>query len=216
MNSYSPRIVRSPPSQRLSHSQHAVSPLSNHLTQSTISAATTSRFKDPQALLLQRWQRVTAELAARRLSRKSVVALNRALDEAEDLIARDESRANRDISQLNPGLGIADDMFMQKMDVGQAMTPPNSTILYAPEGLEMERKEIRRIKHTEPVLERVESLVKELRKRQEDFRVCCNFPWRASSDNADVIPQYLHSIVIAKAEEGAETIMQLESDRENL
>ncbi|MCJ1438780.1 hypothetical protein MMC27_008170 [Xylographa pallens] len=197
MDSYSPRIVRSPPSYRLSHSQHTVSPSSDYLAQSTTSTATTSRFKDPQILLLQRWQRVTGELATRRLSRKSVVVLNRALDEAEDLLAWDESQVSQDMPQQNTGLGIADDVFVQKMDIGQTMTPPDSTILNAPEGLEMERKDIERIKHTEPVLERVESLVKELRKRQEDFR-------------------YLHSIVIAKAEEGAETIMQLETDRENL
>ncbi|MCJ1381769.1 hypothetical protein MMC17_004880 [Xylographa soralifera] len=101
------------------------------------------------------------------------------------------------MSQQSTGLGIAEDVFVQKMDIGQAMTPPDSTILNAPEVLELEPKESKGKEHTEPMLERVEYLVKELRKRQEDFR-------------------YLHSIVIAKAEEGAETIMQLETNLENL
>ncbi|MCJ1320799.1 hypothetical protein MMC15_006140 [Xylographa vitiligo] len=190
-------MFRSLPSPRLSHAQHAVSPSSDYLTQSTSSTATKSRCQDPHILLLQRWQRLTGELAARRLSRKSVVALNRALDEVEDLLVWDEPQAPRDMSQHNTGLGIADDVFVQKIEIRQAMTPPDSTILNAPEGLEQERKEIKRLQQTEPALDRVEHLVKELRKRQEDFR-------------------YLHSIVIAKAEEGAETIMQLETNLENL
>jgi len=200
MNNYSPIIVRSPP-HRLIRSPHAVSPTSDYLTQSTSSTTTTSRFKDPQLILLQRWQRITSALAATRLSRKSVVALNRTLDEAEDLLAWDEAQVSRSMSQStsqqSTGLGIEEDLFRQKEDIGQAITPPDSTILIAPEALESKRKEIRGTQYAEPVLERVEYLVKELRKRQEDFR-------------------HLHSIVIAKAEQGEEMIMQLETNIENL
>ncbi|MCJ1280726.1 hypothetical protein MMC26_000043 [Xylographa opegraphella] len=148
-------------------------------------------------LLLQRWRRVTAKVAARRLSRKSVVTLNRALDEVEDLLAWDEPQESRDTSRQDTGLGISDHMLIQKMNIGPAMTPPDSTILNAPEVLELEREEIKGMKSTESVLERVEYLVKELRKRQEDFK-------------------YLHSVVIAKAEEGAQSIMQLETNLGNL
>ena len=143
------------------------------------------------------------------------MALNRALDEVEDWLVWDEPQAPRDMSQHNTGLGIADDVFVQKIEIRQAMTPPDSTILNAPEGLEQERKEIKGLQQTEPALDRVEHLVKELRKRQEDFRVCCD-PHFKNFDDADDNSQYLHSIVIAKAEEGAETIMQLETNLENL
>ncbi|MCJ1405348.1 hypothetical protein MMC11_008575 [Xylographa trunciseda] len=140
---------------------------------------------------------MTSELNARKLSRKSVVALNRALDEAEDLLAWDEPQVFRSMSQQRTGLGIEDNSFVQKLDIGQAITPPDSAILDAPEALRQERKENKGTQHADPVLDRVEHLVKELRKRQEDFR-------------------HLHSIVIAKAEEGAETIMRLETNIEDL
>ncbi|MCJ1392461.1 hypothetical protein MMC18_005328 [Xylographa bjoerkii] len=197
MYSYSPIILRTPRSNRLSHVQHAVSPTSDYLTQSTGSTATTSRIRDPQILLLQRWQRMTSELAARRISRKSVVALNRTLDEAEEWLAWDEPQVSRSITQQRTGLAIEEDVFVQKIDLGHAMTPPDSTILNAPEALELEENEFKEVQPVNPVLERIEYLVMELQKRQEDFR-------------------HLHSVVIAKAEEGAETIVQLETNIENL
>ena len=175
MTSYSSTVVRTV-SHRPAQSLHAVSPTSEYLTQSTGSTATTSRSKDPQILLLQRWQRMTSELAARRLSRKSVVTLNRVLDEAKNSLAWDEPQASRSISQCRVGLGIGDDVSAQKINIGQAMTPPDSTILNAPEALESDRKEIRAIQRAEPVLERIEYLVAELRKRHEDFRVCYDAP----------------------------------------
>ena len=128
---------------------------------------------------------MTGELASRRLSRKSVVVLNRALDEAEDLLAWGESQDSRDLSLQSTELGIAEDVFMRQMKTGRAMTPPDSTILNAPEVLELERKKIKEIKCTEPVLEKVEYLVKELRKRQEDFRVRCDSCSKGSVD-ADI------------------------------
>ncbi|MCJ1472077.1 hypothetical protein MMC13_000723 [Lambiella insularis] len=132
-------------------------------------------------------------MSARRLSRKTVVALNRALDEAEDFLAWDAPKTSTDRSHGNSGLGIEDDVFVKEAINAQPITPPYSTILNTPEEVMPERHEMKQEQNAEPMMERIDLLVRELQKRQDDFK-------------------HIHNIVIAKAEQDEESIVQLRSN----
>ena len=160
------------PSRSLSHSQYTPSSTTDYLTQSSTSTTTTSsRIPDPQRLIEQRWRHFSDQIASKQLSRKSVVALNRALDEAEESLARDAPRILAYGKAQESGLGIEEIVFERKAMRGGAMTPPNSMILHAPRPKDEGEIEQMHGKGVDSMLARVTNLVGELRSRHEEFRV---------------------------------------------
>ena len=148
------------------HTSHTPSPTSNYLTLSTSSTATSPRSKDPQRVMLERWHRIAQEMTTRRLPRKSVVALNRSLDEAEDILARDAPKRLTHKPPHKIGLGISDEPFVYQAVEPIPSTPPYSSCVGAPQSTQDMGEQ-----HMDPVLEQVTRLVKELQKRQKEFKV---------------------------------------------
>ena len=171
MSTSSPKSLRTP-LYRQAHSQSTLSPTSDDLTQSTSSVRTTRSATDPQNLLLQRWHQISSDVATRKLSRKTVIALDRNLDEVEELISWDapEKRQGREVDYV--GLGIGPDVFEHKTIASTPLTPPRSRGFDAPRGDEHGVIDEAPLQQMEPMLEKITYLVNELRKRQEEFRVC--------------------------------------------
>lgn len=123
----------------------------------------------PQAMLLQRWQELSHEMATRRLSRRAVVALNRTLDEAENWLGSGTLQTGL-CEEYDFGLGITidqnkDDWIVLENSSTQSSMKANAPgngelLLYAEPTREMH-----------PILQQVTHLVKELRQRQKEFRV---------------------------------------------
>jgi hypothetical protein len=99
------------------------------------------------------------DMTTRRLPRKSVVALSRSLDEAEDILARDAPQILAPIPSRKIGLGISDEPFGYQAVESIPLTPPNSSRADAPEHMQ------------DTALAQVTHLVKELQKRHEEFKV---------------------------------------------
>ena len=83
MNTYSPVRTRVPPSDSLT-TFRSPSPNSDYFTQTTTG---TNRLRHPRAQLLERWQGIADHIARKRLPWDVVVALNRNLDTAENIIS---------------------------------------------------------------------------------------------------------------------------------
>jgi len=170
MNTSIPSLLRTPLN-RQAHSHSTLSPTSDYLTHSTSSLHTTRSSRDPQSLLLQRWHQISRDIATQPLSRKTVIALNRNLDEAEELLSWDapEGFEGRDLNY--GGLGIVGDVFEHQKGVLEPPTPPRSRGFDAPEGVGHERTDEIQMQKMKPTLGKITYLVNELRKRQEEFKV---------------------------------------------
>ena len=151
------------------HTTHTPTPATNFLSRSASSTTTSARSKDPQRALLERWHRMAQDMTTRRLPRKSVVALSRSLDEAEDILARDAPQMLAPIPSRKIGLGILDEPFAYQAVESIPLTPPNSSRADAPEDMQDIREKL-----TDAALAQVTHLVKELQKRHEEFKVGCH------------------------------------------
>jgi len=194
MNDNSPRIVRTPPRRQIL-SRHTFSPTSDYMTQSTSSPTTSySNTKDPQTLLLQRWHQISQDLSRRKLSQKAVIALNRSLDNAEHLLAWHAPETPTRAMSNNVGLGIVEDKAMvQRIEPSAPLTPPGSSSrLDAPGEVPPHRRQMNQVQQMQPLTDKITFLAGELQKRNQEFR-------------------HLHNVAIAKAEEAAEEILQLEA-----
>ena len=152
---------------RQSQSFQCLFPTSDYLTQSITSSTWST---DPQAVLLQRWRDMADELATMRLSRSSVVALNRHLDEAESLLARDAS-ATRRYKEETVGLGISKDIPSGSPMSLNADSPPRSEKIDAPEAANFICSTEQVSQSAKDLLERVTRAASQLRQRQKDYKV---------------------------------------------
>lgn len=122
-------------------------------------------------LLSQRWQCVASQITRARLQRDTVVALNRNLDEAENILLW---RAPKVVQQKKEafGLGIMiDSDGKDQMDgVGEA-TPPASAEPDAPAFAEDGSRKRLDDEATSALMGRLSKAVDQLRQRQEEFRV---------------------------------------------
>ena len=164
---HSPRIMRIP-SHRQSHSLQHLSPTSDYLTQST----DTMRSSSPQTLLSQRWLFISGEISSRQLSRDSVVALNRSLDEVENLLSWNAPGILWH-KTAHFGLGITERSPADSPMILPETTPPDSTRAYAPDVVERPGSRIKESGDDQALLQRIASAVEQLRRRQEEFKVRC-------------------------------------------
>lgn len=171
MSTSYPSLLRTPLHSQ-AHSHSPLSPASDYLTQSTSSLRTTSSSKDPQTLLLQRWHQFSTDIATRQLSRRTAIALNRNLDEAEGLLDWDAPERFQGRELDYGGLGIAGARTEDLTIASRPSTPPRSMISDVPQGAAHIGTDEKQGQKMEPMLEKITHLVAELRKRQEEFKVC--------------------------------------------
>ena len=110
-------------------------------------------------------------MTTRRLPRKSVVALNRSLDDAEDILASDAPKRLTHNLSHKIGLGILEEPFVYQAVESIPLTPPYSSEVGAPEEPRPERPHDMQVQHIDPAFEKVAHLVKELQKRHKEFKV---------------------------------------------
>ncbi|MCJ1259415.1 hypothetical protein MMC24_007252 [Lignoscripta atroalba] len=154
------------------------------------------RSSSPQTLLSQRWLFISGEISSRQLSRDSVVALNRSLDEVENLLSWNAPGILWH-KTAHFGLGITERSPADSPMILPETTPPDSTRAYAPDVVERPGSRIKESGDDQALLQRIASAVEQLRRRQEEFK-------------------HLHNVTIAKAEESAERTMQLETEIDQL
>ena len=176
-----PRMLYTPTlSQSHSHSfQHLPSHTSDSFTHSS-SSVTGARSRDPQILLSQRWQYFSNEIAKRRLSRKSVIALDRSLDEVEKLLLVD---APEEVSHnaIQYGLDIAMRTSIEDARTLNVTTPPDSTRIDAPESVEPMKPMLEESQSHSSLLKRISVAIRQVQRRQQEFKVCtCELSDRAA------------------------------------
>ena len=162
MSIYSPKAPHTP-AHTPAHTRFRSfqSPTSDYLT---VSSIVTGVSKDPKAQLYQRWQDLSNRIFDKRLSRYSVIALNRNLDEIENLLAVDAPELAPADSQ-HAGLGI----FKPRVDG----TIEQDDEISRPAGwmLDTTSRQAQGHEDAAPLLERITNVVEELRHRQEEFKV---------------------------------------------
>ena len=141
---------------------------SDYFTQSTYSS---TRINDPKTQLLRRWHSLAQQISQAQISWDAVIALNRNLDRVEDMLSR---KAPPDDclwspGESNRGLGI----FQIKdsgVDVGyeSETTPPASN---APRDVTLSNVGNNNQADGSALLERITNAVKQLRERQQEFKV---------------------------------------------
>ena len=165
--------IYSPTSQRtsahtLSHSFLSPSSTSDYFTQTTNTTVTP---RDPQAQLLKRWKALGIRLSTECMSWKTVVDLNRKLDEAESVIGQAVlEKGTEDGKKHKFGLGIANTVDpRQPLEATGQATPPVSD---APERLSLSVGDNQMTSGNSALLERVTRVAEQLRQRQQEFKVC--------------------------------------------
>ncbi|KAL9122764.1 MAG: hypothetical protein Q9187_000681 [Circinaria calcarea] len=215
MSIYSSRPSRFS-AQKIFHSSQSFSSTSDYHTQSTQSIPPTVQIDDPQALLLRRWQDVLSSMATRRLSAACVSDLSRQLENAENLLAQN-AQEHLTPPQRRPGVGILDSDSDTASVVPSDATSPSSAKVDAPEVAKADKYGVQISQAAHELLDRVTHAAKQLRQRQQDFKV---------SSKQDLSPHYgvprltsaqhLHDIAIAKTEEAAEKVSELALEIEEL
>jgi hypothetical protein len=170
MDIYSPTSLRTP-ARTLAHSFHSTSPTSDYFTQTTNTTITTATLGDPQALLVERWKTLGSNLFTGHMSWKTVVALNRKLDEVEGVPGWPMlERETEEAKEHECGLGITSRVDAEQLlEATKEVTPPASD---APERLSLSVMDDQRLGHDSALLERVSQAVAQLRQRQQEFKVC--------------------------------------------
>lgn len=143
------------------------SPSSDYFTQTTPS---TTKLSNPRAQLLERWQSIVDNIASKHLSWDVVIALNRNLDTAENILSSpaplDESwKARLEDSGLdisNMADSESDIRFVSKTEPPFANAPEDT------DGVDGER---RVPQMDEALLARVTQAVAQLRKRHRESKV---------------------------------------------
>ncbi len=170
MDICSPASLRTP-ARTLAHSFHSTSPISDCFTQTTNTTTTTAALGDPQALLVERWKILGSNLFTGHMSWKTVVALNRKLDEVErvpgwPMLEKETDEAK----EYECGLGITNTVDAEQLlEATEEVTPPASD---APEQLRLSLVDDHRLGRGSALLERVSQAVEQLRQRQQEFKVC--------------------------------------------
>lgn len=166
MNTYSPIRTRLPPSDSLT-TFRSPSSSSDYFTQTTPS---TTRLSNPRAQLLERWQGIVDNIASKRISWDVVIALNRNLDMAENILSSPAPLDEGWKARLeDSGLGISN-MADSESDVRFVSTtgPPFANAPEDTDGVDGER-DIPQM--NEALLARVTQAVAQLRKRHRESKV---------------------------------------------
>lgn len=167
MNTYSPARTRLPPSDSLT-TFRSPSPSSDYFTETTPS---TTKLSNPRAQLLERWQSIADRIASQRMSWDVVIALNRNLDTAENILS---SRAPLDENWKarleDSGLGISN-MADSESDARFA-SEKIPVVANAPKDTDGVGGEPRTPQMDEAFLARVTQAVAQLQKRQRESKVC--------------------------------------------
>ena len=149
----------------LSHTSQPRSSSSDYFTQST---NTTGALGDPQAQLLERWKALGSCIFTERISWKTVVNLNRKLDQVENIL--EEAVVEKGIVhevKYEPGLGIWDTLdSRQPLKATGEVTPPVSE----QPGSSIEDNPTSQCDSA--LIERITRAVEQLRQRQREFKVC--------------------------------------------
>lgn len=169
MNTYNPRSPRTP-AHNLLPPFESPSPTSDYCSELTTS---TTKFFDPITLLSQRWHHIASQIASARLERDTVVALNRNLDEAENILTW---RAREIIQPNNAsfGLGIARDSDGGGEEETHSLaqiTPPASATPDAPAHGGVGSLRQGEDEGNAALMGRLTKAVEKLRRRQEEFKV---------------------------------------------
>lgn len=166
MNFYSPTSLRTP-AQTLSHSFQSQSFTFDYFTQTT---NTTATLGDPQAQLLERWKGFGSYLSSGRLSWKTVIAIDRKLDEVQNVLRRSMPEKEGEEGKKNElGLGITRNFEAeQPSEATGEVTPPASEV---PESLRLSAVDDQTTNSDSKLLERVTQAVEQLRRRQQEFKV---------------------------------------------
>lgn len=101
-----------------------------------------------------------------------MIALNRNLDEAEELLDWDAPEKFQGRELDYGGLGIAGARMEDQTIASKPPTPPRSMMSDAAQGAEHNGPDETQAQKMGPMLEMITHLVDELRKRQEEFKVC--------------------------------------------
>lgn len=101
-----------------------------------------------------------------------MIALNRNLDEAEELLDWDAPEKFPGMELDYGGLGIASARLEDQTRASKPPTPPRSMMSDAPPGADHNGTDEIQSQKMGPMLETITHLVDELRKRQEEFKVC--------------------------------------------
>ena len=167
MSFYSPIGLRTP-AHTLSHSFQSQSSTSDYFTQTANTSATLG---DPQTQLWNRWKSLGSYLSTGHMSWKTVIALNRKLDEVESVLGGSvlEQDGNRG-KQHEFGLGITKELEKeQPLEVLGEVTPPVSEAQGRLSSLVVDDSTL---SSNSALLKRVTQAVQQLRQRQQDFKVC--------------------------------------------
>ena len=174
MSVYSSRPSRFS-AQKLFHSFQSFSSTSDYHTQSTQSTVPAPQASDPQALLLRRWQDVLGSMATRQLSSACVTDLNQQLENAENLLAR--SAQEQIMHPEQDGCGCISDSASDTASVVPSDAMPSDAVsprcrkTYAPEVIKADEEGGKMPEAAHQLLERVTHAAKQLRQRQQDFKV---------------------------------------------
>ncbi len=167
MTTYNPVTPRTP-APKLLPPFESPSPTSDYYSELT---ASTARFPDPITLLSQRWQHIARQIASCRLERDTVVALNRNLDEAENILLWSAPAV---VQQANKTLGLGimrDSNREERMDGLAEMTPPASAEPDAPGVVEFASRKRLEDEANAALMGRLSKAVEQLRQRHEEFKV---------------------------------------------
>lgn len=171
MNVYSPNRARLPPSDSLTIFR-SPSPGSDYFTQTTPS---TTKSSNPRGQLLERWQTIADHVASKRIPWDVVIALNRNLDTAENILS---SRAPLDESWKarleDSGLGISN--MEDSVSDFRSVSKTNPPAANAPEDTGEVEGDRRVPQMDEALLARVTQAVDQLRKRQRESKVRAHLP----------------------------------------
>lgn len=151
-----------------SYSEQALSPTSDYMTQSAISALS---IDDPAAALLDRWQSVYAQLTSSSLSSSAVIALNRTLDHAEHVARGATTAVHLEPVSQRIGLGISKiDGERPGSKAVVPATPPHS-IRGSPKHTTMKEALQGEPADSNELIERVSNSAVALRQRHNQFKV---------------------------------------------
>lgn len=171
MNVYSPNRARLPSSDSLTIFR-SPSPGSDYFTQTTPS---TTKLSNPRGQLLERWQTIADHVASKRIPWDVVIALNRNLDTAENILS---SRAPLDESWKarleDSGLGISS--MEEPVSEFRPVSKTNPLAANAPEDTDEVEGDRSVPRMDEALLARVTQAVVQLRKRQRECKVRVHLP----------------------------------------
>ncbi len=155
------------PAHKLSHSFQSQSSTSDYFTQSTNTTATQG---DPQTLLLDRWKYLGLNLFPGHMSWKTVVAMNRKLDEVERILGWPmPERETDEAKEQELGLGVTNTVNTEHFlrATGEVTTPASD----APERWSPPKADDQTLDSDAALLGRITQAVEQLRQRQHEFKV---------------------------------------------